>query len=150
MKIDWASNFRADGTRITPAPSTWHGWLAKMRGTLLGDEKLRSAGMREMRKAREIRENRRRKRRMHPGPGLAGRLVSMFSSRKKPTHAVRGGHRQRPTNSHRPSGHSSIKHKPHRPSLSSRTSKGSGATRGSRRVVSVRQHSGTTRRVNGR
>ncbi|KAF9464364.1 hypothetical protein BDZ94DRAFT_1256273 [Collybia nuda] len=58
MKIEWASSvrlyrffhsfsryslaiplkFRADGTRRRPPPSTMHGWLAKMRGTLIGDE----------------------------------------------------------------------------------------------------------------
>ena len=34
--------FRPDGSRRTPPPSTMHGWLAKMRGTLLGDEDLRT------------------------------------------------------------------------------------------------------------
>lgn len=36
------SQFRADGSRRKPPPSTMHGWLAKMRGTLLGNETLRS------------------------------------------------------------------------------------------------------------
>jgi len=52
MKIEWASHFRSDGTRRRPPPSAMHGWLAKMRGTLIGDEDLRSKGMREMRDAK--------------------------------------------------------------------------------------------------
>ncbi|KAF8204812.1 hypothetical protein BJ912DRAFT_9935 [Pholiota molesta] len=51
MKIEWASHFNPDGTRRRPPASTMHGWLAKMRGTLIGDEALRSRGMREMREA---------------------------------------------------------------------------------------------------
>ncbi|KAF5388060.1 hypothetical protein D9615_000566 [Tricholomella constricta] len=42
MKIEWASSFRPDGSRRRPPPSSMHGWLAKMRGTLLGNEELRS------------------------------------------------------------------------------------------------------------
>ncbi|KAJ7044536.1 hypothetical protein C8F04DRAFT_1068677 [Mycena alexandri] len=52
MKIEWASHFRSDGSRRKPPPSTMHGWLAKMRGTLLGNEALRTRGMQEMRAAR--------------------------------------------------------------------------------------------------
>jgi hypothetical protein len=36
------AQFRSDGSRRKPPPSTMHGWLAKMRGTLLGNEDLRS------------------------------------------------------------------------------------------------------------
>ncbi|KDR83935.1 hypothetical protein GALMADRAFT_236438 [Galerina marginata CBS 339.88] len=52
MRIEWASHFHPDGRKRTPPPSTMHGWLAKMRGTLLGNEELRSKGMREMRAAK--------------------------------------------------------------------------------------------------
>jgi hypothetical protein len=34
--------FRSDGTRRRPPPSATHGWLAKIRGTLTGNEELRS------------------------------------------------------------------------------------------------------------
>ncbi|CAK5262976.1 unnamed protein product [Mycena citricolor] len=61
MKIEWASNFRSDGSRRRPPPSTMHGWLAKMRGTLLGDEDLRSKGMREMRDAKSFKQNKSKK-----------------------------------------------------------------------------------------
>ncbi|KAJ7498727.1 hypothetical protein FB451DRAFT_992911, partial [Mycena latifolia] len=44
--------FRSDGSRRKPPPSVMHGWLAKMRGTLLGNEELRTKGMQEMRAAR--------------------------------------------------------------------------------------------------
>jgi len=52
MKIEWASHFRSDGTRRRPPPSAMHGWLAKIRGTLIGDEILRARGMREMKEAK--------------------------------------------------------------------------------------------------
>ncbi|KAF7332246.1 hypothetical protein MKEN_00105800 [Mycena kentingensis (nom. inval.)] len=45
MKIEWATGGRR------PRPSVMHGWLAKMRGTILGDEDLRSKGIREMKDA---------------------------------------------------------------------------------------------------
>jgi hypothetical protein len=49
--------YHPDGRKRTrPPASTIHGWLAKMRGTLIGDEKLRSSGMREMREARAMRK----------------------------------------------------------------------------------------------
>ncbi|KAJ7240339.1 hypothetical protein B0H12DRAFT_1326480 [Mycena haematopus] len=59
MKIEWASHFRSDGSRRKPPPSTMHGWLAKLRGTLSGNEELRSKGMREMRAAREYKRSKR-------------------------------------------------------------------------------------------
>ncbi|KAF7352620.1 hypothetical protein MVEN_01227600 [Mycena venus] len=58
MKIEWASHFRSDGSRRKPPPSVMHGWLAKMRGTLLGNEDLRTKGMQEMRAARHYRQYR--------------------------------------------------------------------------------------------
>ena len=36
------SQLRSDGTRRRPPPNTLHGWLAKMRGTLTGNEELRT------------------------------------------------------------------------------------------------------------
>ena len=57
MKIEWSSNvgdmnvnavdlieiqFTPDGRRRIPPPSTIHGWLAKWRGTLTGNEILRN------------------------------------------------------------------------------------------------------------
>ncbi|KAJ7180292.1 hypothetical protein C8R43DRAFT_1229881 [Mycena crocata] len=59
MKIEWASHFRSDGSKRKPPPSVMHGWLAKMRGTLLGNEELRSKGMREMRDARHYKKAKR-------------------------------------------------------------------------------------------
>ncbi|KAK0206331.1 hypothetical protein DFS33DRAFT_1313945, partial [Desarmillaria ectypa] len=43
MKIEWEADFHRDGSRRKhPIPNTMHGWLAKMRGTLIGNERLRS------------------------------------------------------------------------------------------------------------
>lgn len=60
MKIEWASNYTPDGYRRTPPPSIIHGWLAKWRGTLIGNESLRNRGMAEMRKAASFRRARKR------------------------------------------------------------------------------------------
>ncbi|KAG6915661.1 hypothetical protein DXG01_010531 [Tephrocybe rancida] len=42
LKIEWASSFNSDGTSRKPDPSTMHGWYAKLRGTLSGNEDLRN------------------------------------------------------------------------------------------------------------
>ncbi|KAF8076587.1 hypothetical protein FPV67DRAFT_423130 [Lyophyllum atratum] len=76
MKIEWASSFRTDGSRRKPPPSSMHGWLAKMRGTLLGNETLRTKGMREMQAARNARKQ---KRSVQSGRSVFG----FFSNRKK-------------------------------------------------------------------
>ncbi|KII94942.1 hypothetical protein PLICRDRAFT_33769 [Plicaturopsis crispa FD-325 SS-3] len=63
LSIEWDSDFHSDGRRRKrPKASTVHGWLAKMRGTLLGNERLRSRGMREMKEARAIRRYKKQKR----------------------------------------------------------------------------------------
>ena len=56
--------------RKKPPASTVHGWLAKMRGTLVGDEALRSKGMREMEQARRNRGRRQMKDQAGNGFGL--------------------------------------------------------------------------------
>ncbi|KAF7292314.1 hypothetical protein HMN09_01215100 [Mycena chlorophos] len=82
MKIEWASHFRSDGSRRKPPPSVMHGWLAKMRGTLLGNEELRSKvgaklaklcqhqhaaqGMREMRDAKSYKKIQSQRRKSKP------------------------------------------------------------------------------------
>ncbi|KAJ7228465.1 hypothetical protein GGX14DRAFT_413286, partial [Mycena pura] len=93
MKIEWPSHFRSDGSRRKPPPSVMHGWLAKMRGTLLGNEELRSKGMAEMRDAqrnkRKISTHLRHKsvgqRNTHP-PALFGTL----SPKPRPVPVGRG------------------------------------------------------------
>ncbi|KAJ6490391.1 hypothetical protein C8R47DRAFT_1215251 [Mycena vitilis] len=66
MKIEWASHFRSDGSRRKPPPSVMHGWLAKMRGTLLGNESLRTKGMQEMRAARQYKKVKRTQSKRRP------------------------------------------------------------------------------------
>ncbi|KAF7301860.1 hypothetical protein MIND_00751900 [Mycena indigotica] len=68
MKIEWASHFRSDGSRRKPPPSTMHGWLAKMRGTLLGNEELRSKGMKEMQDARYHKKVKSQRSQRRPAP----------------------------------------------------------------------------------
>lgn len=102
MKIEWDSD-HTDGRR-RPKASTVHGWLAKMRGTLIGDESLRSRGMREMKEARAIRAyTKQKKAQRRKGSGM----LSLFGGKKKSTSSrsgsgsgsgaieSRGGHRSR-------------------------------------------------------
>ncbi|KAF9472956.1 hypothetical protein BDN70DRAFT_423390 [Pholiota conissans] len=87
MKIEWASHFNPDGTRRRPPPSTMHGWLAKMRGTLIGNEELRSRGMREMREAAARRKRHAEAKRLHAATGKS--IFSVFGFRgSSTTHQV--------------------------------------------------------------
>jgi len=57
-EIVWES-YHSDGRlRNTPLPSTIHGWLTKMRGTLLDNEKMRSEGIKEMKQAAVVHSHR--------------------------------------------------------------------------------------------
>ncbi|KAK7061894.1 hypothetical protein R3P38DRAFT_2832155 [Favolaschia claudopus] len=93
MKIEWASHFRSDGSRRNPPPSTMHGWLAKMRGTLLGNEDLRSKGMQEMRAARRYKQDKRSR----PKP----KSKSIARRDTGPSHLF-GSLSPKPSQSHRP------------------------------------------------
>jgi len=71
MKIEWVRYFlifqviklifSQDAKGVKPRPSTVHGWLTKMRGTILGDERMRNRGISEMRAARTYRAHKRAK-----------------------------------------------------------------------------------------
>ncbi|KAH6915070.1 hypothetical protein BKA70DRAFT_1257887 [Coprinopsis sp. MPI-PUGE-AT-0042] len=76
MKIDWSSDYRPDGSARRPPPNTLHGWLAKMRGTLAGNEDLRTRGMREMRAARQYKEQQRERAKKARGNGILGLFVT--------------------------------------------------------------------------
>ncbi|PPQ65932.1 hypothetical protein CVT26_010694 [Gymnopilus dilepis] len=86
MKIEWASHFHPDGRRRTPPPSTMHGWLAKMRGTLIGNEDLRSKGMREMKAAKAERKRQAAKKKQYSAHS-GGSLFSFLGlgKAKKPS-----------------------------------------------------------------
>ncbi|KAF8165516.1 hypothetical protein B0H34DRAFT_793893 [Crassisporium funariophilum] len=84
MKIEWESSFRPDGTRCKPPPSRMHGWLAKLRGTLSGNEELRSKGMKEMRDAISYRKRSAAKSKQHQsGRGLMSLFSFSMGTRKK-------------------------------------------------------------------
>ena len=51
-----------DPRRRRPKPSTVHGWLCKMRGTIIGNERMRQQGRREMQEARAARTSSKRPR----------------------------------------------------------------------------------------
>ncbi|TEB35772.1 hypothetical protein FA13DRAFT_1728627 [Coprinellus micaceus] len=76
MKIEWSNEFRSDGTMRRPPPNSLHGWLAKMRGTLLGDEALRSRGIREMADAKRYKEKRQQAAKSSTKPILGGMIYS--------------------------------------------------------------------------
>jgi len=93
IDIHWDS-YHPDGRKRTrPPASTIHGWLAKMRGTLIGDEKLRSKGMREMRDARAMRKYNKEKaqrggaHRQSSKPSYTSSF-SLFGSKKTPSRAT--------------------------------------------------------------
>ncbi|KAF8238867.1 hypothetical protein L208DRAFT_1354764 [Tricholoma matsutake] len=145
ITIEWASSFRKDGSRRRPPPSTMHGWLAKMRGTLLGDETLRSKGMQEMREASAVRMHRKARERQVQGSRT---LFSFFGTHKKTSQppvrrrttrdAGRGNRGSRPSRA------------PARPSQSRKASAASGTSRrstgGATRRGSSRPHAHATRR----
>jgi len=59
-EIVWES-YHSDGRpRNTPLPSTVHGWLTKMRGTLLDNEAVRYQGIKEMKQAAVVRVHKRK------------------------------------------------------------------------------------------
>ncbi|KAF9057972.1 hypothetical protein BJ165DRAFT_96292 [Panaeolus papilionaceus] len=112
MKIEWASSFLSDGTRIQPPPSKMHGWMVKMRGTLLGNEK----GMREMQRAQKERKRwdewraRQEKYRGGQEPKNKGILALFGLGRNKNKAPPRRLQSSRPPGSSRPSYHSSNSH----------------------------------------
>jgi len=137
MKIEWDSD-QVDSRHRRPKASTVHGWLAKMRGTLVGNESLRSRGMREMREARAIRAHIKEKKAQQSSS--KGGVLSFFggktrkkssrpgtSSRSGSGRIVMAGGGQRShhhTTSHRLVGyvtHKKDKHPPSRGSTSNRS-----------------------------
>ncbi|KAI0952320.1 hypothetical protein AcV7_008167 [Taiwanofungus camphoratus] len=84
IDIEWESPDKY-GRRRRPKASTVHGWVTKLRGTLTGNERVRSRGIREMREASIVREYYRKrdaKRRAQERKGCSG-ILSLFSSPKK-------------------------------------------------------------------
>ncbi|KAJ7068478.1 hypothetical protein C8F01DRAFT_1118299 [Mycena amicta] len=124
MKIEWGSHFRSDGTRRKPPPSVMHGWLAKMRGTILGNEDLRSKGMKEMREARYYKKVK-SQRRTTPQRRDTGSSALFGTLNPKPARPVGRGTPIRSTSAQRVVGHP--------PPPPRRSSHNSNYTSGSRR-----------------
>nr|GAT49056.1 predicted protein [Mycena chlorophos] len=154
MKIEWASHFRSDGSRRKPPPSVMHGWLAKMRGTFLGNEELRSKGMREMRDAKSYKKIQSQRRKSKPPQRRdtgSSALFGTLNPKPHPTqHPVRKGTPMRSPAGHRavgsppPRRHS---HNPHTAASGSRPSPRRQASApisptSQRRHTPVRRHSG--------
>ncbi|KAJ4478325.1 hypothetical protein J3R30DRAFT_3480504 [Lentinula aciculospora] len=163
MKIEWASDFHRDGSRRrSPVASTMHGWLAKMRGTLIGNEELRSRGMKEIERAKGDRKRRKENKSRDKSSGK-GRGLSLSGSGRQPAsqrrgsrNVTRGGHgggggsrpalRQHSSSSHRLVGQTSQR-------SSGTQSQGARTPRPgpSRRTTATSQRRGTnSRRSSGR
>ncbi|KAI0065805.1 hypothetical protein BV25DRAFT_1596567 [Artomyces pyxidatus] len=83
FEIDWSSD---DGRRERYKASTIHGWLVKMRGTLIGSEHIRQAGRREMKEAAAQRAYHRQRDRAAPAAPQDGGY-SLVHISKRPSHA---------------------------------------------------------------
>ncbi|KAJ7094582.1 hypothetical protein B0H15DRAFT_128971 [Mycena belliarum] len=114
MKIEWASHFRSDGTRRKPPPSVMHGWLAKLRGTLIGNEELRTKGMQEMRAARSYSKSKAQRPKRKSIARRDTGSSALFGSLKPKPRPVGRGTQHRQTSTHRVVGQP-----PRRPSHSS-------------------------------
>ncbi|KAF8742478.1 hypothetical protein AX14_004340 [Amanita brunnescens Koide BX004] len=88
ITIEWISR-NPDGSRRKPPPSTIHGWLSKWRGTFLGNERLRSKGMKEMRDATVERRRRSAKKRQAKSASSGRSMFSFFTfPRRKPARTL--------------------------------------------------------------
>ncbi|KAI9001356.1 hypothetical protein BD414DRAFT_474410 [Trametes punicea] len=110
--IEWDSDEDRARRRHHHKASTVHGWLTKMRGTLLGSESTRRRGIREMREARAIR----RYKQEHPEAfrGRNGNTILWIFPRRstRRTHHHHSHHHgHAPSHSH---SHSHSRHRHHR------------------------------------
>ncbi|OBZ76462.1 hypothetical protein A0H81_03744 [Grifola frondosa] len=121
IEIEWDSQEDRARRHHRPKASTVHGWVTKMRGTLLGSESIRRRGIREMKEARAIRKYKRNRadhqseaRDNGRSPRRSGGLFSVFSfSRRRHSHDVPVVvHRDRPR--HREKGKAPLLHSPYR------------------------------------
>lgn len=136
--------YHSDGRpRNTPLPSTIHGWLTKMRGTLLDNEPMRHEGIKEMKQAKRVRAERELLGKPSSRHAAKGPLIPFSFLRNRPK--VTGGTPSRPAYSHRKSssGHTqrrrttSSHQRPRRASTADR--------RSSRRPSSSRKPSSSSR-----
>jgi len=151
--IVWES-YHSDGRpRNTPLPSTVHGWLTKMRGTLLDNETVRYQGIKEMKQAaavrihkqkeeaeRRLRDLSRAKAGRQPlRPAATQPLLRLSFLRNRPKPAARGSTRHAASSRKSSSSHTQ-KRKP--PSSSSRPRRSSASgNRGSKRPPTSRKSS---------
>ncbi|KAH8106040.1 hypothetical protein BXZ70DRAFT_917899 [Cristinia sonorae] len=90
IEIEWDSHLDERTRRRHPyhrKNSTIHGWVTKIRGTITGNERIRSSGIEEMRRARS--ERRRRAKQSEERGQSSWRIFSIFRGTrvlKKPRH----------------------------------------------------------------
>lgn len=78
----WQQDIRSDGTKrpYSKKASTIHGWVTKMRGTLVGNERTRWEGIKEMKTAKAIRQYKRKRAKEHRSRGQHGGGLFSFLS----------------------------------------------------------------------
>ncbi|TCD69843.1 hypothetical protein EIP91_005920 [Steccherinum ochraceum] len=96
IDIEWDSQLDDRTRRRHPyryKNSTVHGWVTKMRGTITGNERIRSSGIEEMKRAKRDRRRRQKRtaeeRHARGGHSSFGGFFSMFRGRhvlRKPRH----------------------------------------------------------------
>lgn len=82
IKIEWKSSHHRK-----PKASIVHGWLLKWRATFIGNERLRTEGIREMREAKYLRERKKRPKPAHQSlTKRSGSGLGLSSLRNGETH----------------------------------------------------------------
>jgi hypothetical protein len=100
INVEWDSSVIQHGRHQGKLKSsTVHGWLVKMRGTLIGDERMRWRGIQEMRSASRHRDRNASSPPRHSSgsrkrSGGGGVFSSLFGSTKRPSNR-RGGKARR-------------------------------------------------------
>ncbi|KAI0677034.1 hypothetical protein C8Q78DRAFT_61663 [Trametes maxima] len=104
--IEWDSEEDRARGRHRHKASTVHGWVVKMRGTLLGRENTRRRGIREMERARDNRRHRQE----HPEAYRArrGDTILWIFPRPSRRHAANHGHHDHHSRSHSHHGHGHV------------------------------------------
>jgi len=153
INVEWESSVIQHGRNQGKLKSsTVHGWLVKMRGTLIGDERMRWRGIQEMRSASRHRERSssapplRRSSGSRKRSGGSGVFSSLFGSTKRPS-SRHGGKSRGGSRAPRRAQSMPVKRSDNRPASNSR--RPSGQSRRSSAQSSRQSHT-SKRRANTR
>ncbi|KAK7695764.1 hypothetical protein QCA50_000401 [Cerrena zonata] len=117
FEIEWDANHDQHSRRRNPyrsKASTIHGWVTKLRGTLLDNEAVRRQGIREMKDAKHLREYRKQRKAHDRSRGGSHRgFLSFFTSSKTLKKRRDPSHNSRAVVVHRDSSRHHRSHKGH-------------------------------------